>query len=298
MKLKYFNVLQENERQKLNVQKSIQENIDLEASVRRLNEEKQKHVDEVYSVRMGINKKHGQVKQREEQIDQLQAEHNELIKKAAHLIIKEKEVSILQTNLERNLDIIGQVDKHLKTLVRNLKNVVDQSMDPVIIEHTQRQIKNIEKVHKDIKTTMSKKDDSFFEDAATTAKFGNISRISEAVSGRQSLEAAYNESPQTGGNDIKKQSPRSSSKTAHKQKKMENIIVLKEAKPSSEAVFGSNTKSNHSKQTMATEAKSTRKRTIKQRQKASKEVKDSYEKENYVPDQKRTRSSTTPFEAR
>lgn len=45
---------------------------------------------------------------------------------------------MLQGDLERFLDIISQVDKHLKTLMKYLKNVVDQSMDPVIIEHTQR----------------------------------------------------------------------------------------------------------------------------------------------------------------
>jgi len=65
---------------------------------------------------------------------------------------------MLQGDLERFLDIISQVDKHLKTLMKYLKNVVDQSMDPVIIEHTQRQITNIDKVHKDIKKTIYNKD--------------------------------------------------------------------------------------------------------------------------------------------
>ena len=40
MKLKYYNVLQENERQKISVQESISKNIDLEKSNRKLNEEK------------------------------------------------------------------------------------------------------------------------------------------------------------------------------------------------------------------------------------------------------------------
>jgi len=95
---------------------------------------------------MGINQKAGQVKDRDEKIDQIQNEHNELIKKAANLIFKEKELLALKKDLERFLDIIGSADRHLKTLTKYLKNLVCESVDPVIIEHTQRQIKNIEKV--------------------------------------------------------------------------------------------------------------------------------------------------------
>ena len=43
-----------------------------------------------------------------------------------------------------------QVDKHLKTLVKHLKAVVETTQDPVIIEHQQRQINNIEKIHSEI----------------------------------------------------------------------------------------------------------------------------------------------------
>lgn len=43
----------------------------MEQSNRRLNEEKQRHVDEVYNVRMGIHQKAGQVRDRDEKIDRL-----------------------------------------------------------------------------------------------------------------------------------------------------------------------------------------------------------------------------------
>ena len=52
---------------------------------------------------------------------------------------------------------MSHTDKHLKTLIKHLKNVVDTCTDPVTIEHTQKQIKSIEKIHKDIKKTIYSK---------------------------------------------------------------------------------------------------------------------------------------------
>lgn len=50
----------------------------------------------------------------------------------------------------RQRDVLIQVDKHLKTLVKHLKSVVCNTEDPVIIEQQQRQINNIEKIHAEI----------------------------------------------------------------------------------------------------------------------------------------------------
>lgn len=49
------------------------------------------------------------------------------------------------------MEIISQVDRHMKTLTKYLKSVVEKTEDPKIIEYTQRQINNIEKIHKEIK---------------------------------------------------------------------------------------------------------------------------------------------------
>ena len=49
------------------------------------------------------------------------------------------------------MEIISQVDRHMKTLTKYLKSVVEKTEDPKIIEYTQRQIINIEKIHKEIK---------------------------------------------------------------------------------------------------------------------------------------------------
>jgi Asp-tRNA(Asn)/Glu-tRNA(Gln) amidotransferase C subunit len=166
----------------------------------------------MYKIRMENSKMATEVKERDHQIETLQEQHDELVKKAAKLILQEKEINMLQGDLERFLDIISQVDKHLKTLMKYLKNVVDQSMDPVIIEHTQRQITNIDKVHKDIKKTIYNRDCAsvaskhletlFGAEEGVAAKLGNLScddiksalmksgLVSEATSNRGSLDAA------------------------------------------------------------------------------------------------------------
>lgn len=48
---------------------------------------------------------------------------------------------------QRQREVLLQVDKHLRTLVKHLRSVVENTHDPVIIEHQQRQINNIEKIH-------------------------------------------------------------------------------------------------------------------------------------------------------
>lgn len=192
--------------------------------------------------------------------------------------MREKELLALKSDLERFLDIIGSSDRHLKTLAKYLKNLVCESVDPVIIEHTQRQIKNLEKVQKDIRRTINKRDsgsqskylDSLFskegaaeqnQDAGKAGGSSDALRIallksgllSDAnSSGRESLESAYEKvsSPPRKADSGKSNKQR---KTTEGQSIKNTKLVLKEAKPNSEAVFGSNTKSIQSKQTMATE---------------------------------------------
>ena len=49
---------------------------------------------------------------------------------------REKQYQSIQNDLEKYLDMLSQVDRYLKTLIKFLKNVVDKSNDPQIIEHT------------------------------------------------------------------------------------------------------------------------------------------------------------------
>lgn len=72
---------------------------------------------------------------------------------------------MLRADINRHLDVLGQVDRHLKTLNKHLKTVVDKGQDPVIIEHSQRQLNNIEKIHKDIKFMLSPAGTTSFDDS-------------------------------------------------------------------------------------------------------------------------------------
>ena len=50
----------------------------------------------------------------------------------------------------RKREVLLKVDKYLKTLVKHLRSVVESTQDPVTIEHQQRQINNVEKIHAEI----------------------------------------------------------------------------------------------------------------------------------------------------
>jgi hypothetical protein len=49
----------------------------------------------------------------------------------------------------------GLIDKHLKTLVKMLRDLISKCDDPKIIEHNQKQIKSIESLLEEVKLTLS-----------------------------------------------------------------------------------------------------------------------------------------------
>ena len=57
MKMKYFNVLTENEKQKTQLSELISKECDKEVELRALTKERDRYIDELYRVRMDINKK-------------------------------------------------------------------------------------------------------------------------------------------------------------------------------------------------------------------------------------------------
>lgn len=57
MKMKYFNVLTENEKQKTQLSELISKECDKEVELRTLTKERDRYIDELYRVRMDINKK-------------------------------------------------------------------------------------------------------------------------------------------------------------------------------------------------------------------------------------------------
>ena len=124
--------------------------------------------------------------------------------------------------------------------------MVESTTDPVIIEHTNNQIKNIERIHKDIKRTLNNKDcyteankavdclnDSRPEHrslALSMLKGAGLEKPSQTVSERQSLEAA-----------IKKldNSPSHALQVGNKRRKVEFQPFKQNT--SGEEVFGLNT---------------------------------------------------------
>ena len=75
----------------------------------------------MYKIRMELKKMADTVKGKEDEIEKLT------------MAIADQE-----KDAEKFVEMLGQVDKHLKTLIKFLKNTVEQSKDPLIIEHTQK----------------------------------------------------------------------------------------------------------------------------------------------------------------
>lgn len=71
MKMKYFNVLTENERQKTQLSDLITTQCDKEVELRELLQEREKNIDELYGLRMDVNKKINLLEEKENQIEAL-----------------------------------------------------------------------------------------------------------------------------------------------------------------------------------------------------------------------------------
>ena len=173
MKMKYYNVLQENEKQKLTLQSNIQKEIDRENTIQKYQDEKQKSVDQMYTIRMDLKKQSDLLEKRDQQIEHLSK----------------------QTTQTDNLEYF-QVDRHLKTLNRYMKNLVEETTDPKIIEQTLRQLKNIEKVQKEIKKASMHKDMC----ASETSRV--LDNMFELGSDRASLPKAEFKAPGASGKKL------------------------------------------------------------------------------------------------
>ena len=71
MKMKYFNVLTENEKQKTQLSELISKECDKEVELRNLTKERDRYIDELYRVRMDINKKINLLEDKNTQIEAL-----------------------------------------------------------------------------------------------------------------------------------------------------------------------------------------------------------------------------------
>lgn len=104
-------------------------------SIQSLKQEHDKLIDELYSARMDNKKKAEELSKRHHQIEILSQELQVLAQKGQELAGKEKEVSMLQNDIESFLKFFGQVDKHLRSLVKLLRDSIAKCSDPKVIEH-------------------------------------------------------------------------------------------------------------------------------------------------------------------
>jgi hypothetical protein len=155
MKLKYFNVLKENSDQKTQIQELIQSKLDNELAMKDLNDEKQQFINDMYALRMDVTKRIDELAKKNVQVSHLQEELSNSHRRATEFVKKDKEIADLQNVIENFIGFFGLIDKHLKTLVKLLRDFIAKCDDPKVIEHNQKQIKSIESLLEEVKITLS-----------------------------------------------------------------------------------------------------------------------------------------------
>lgn len=97
------------------------------------------------------------------------------------LHVKEKETSRNEAEGKRYLNLLDQVSKHIKTLVKYLHDQVATTSDPNVIESTNRQIRTIENLKSDVKRMIkasARKKGTETDFFALSAESGTESRLS------------------------------------------------------------------------------------------------------------------------
>lgn len=158
MKMKYFSVLTENSEQKTQIQELIQGRLDSDIALKQLREEKERMVDELYAARQDLKRRFEELSKRNAQLEHLQEELAAAQRKAQEIAKREREVQQLQGDVETFLRFFTQVDKHLRTLVKFLREFIARCQDPKMIEHNQKQIKAIEGLLEDVRRAVANRD--------------------------------------------------------------------------------------------------------------------------------------------
>mmetsp|Transcript_20952 Transcript_20952/g.25746 ORF Transcript_20952/g.25746 Transcript_20952/m.25746 type:complete len:123 (-) Transcript_20952:951-1319(-) len=120
MKMKYFNVLTENEKQKTQLQELITKECDKDMELRALTKERDRYIDDLYRVRMDINKKINLLEDKNSQIEALSQRLQCETERAQKIIMQEREVGQLKSDIQTYMQMLKQVLKHLKTLLKYL----------------------------------------------------------------------------------------------------------------------------------------------------------------------------------
>lgn len=156
MKQKYFSVMTENKDLKTQVVELMQTNCDKEieikqsrvqfaeklasfervaAELKELRKEREKAINERYSLVMEINKKVNLIESKDQEVRDLQ---DQLERAVGNLHVRQKQSTRTEADEKRYLNLLDQVQKHIKTLVKYLHDQVATTNDPNVIEHTNR----------------------------------------------------------------------------------------------------------------------------------------------------------------
>lgn len=157
--------------------------------------ERDSQIDELYGLRMDINKKINLLEDKNSLVEALQKRLTCETERAQKIIAQEREVGQLKSDIQSYMQILKQVVKHMKTLLKYLHDQVQTTKDPTVIEQTNRQIRSIEKLNNEVKHSMktqikrAPKDcqDAFFSMSASDVCDNQDHSITAAVQERQSI---------------------------------------------------------------------------------------------------------------
>ena len=105
--MKYFNVLTENERQKTQLSEFITAACDKDIEIKDLLQEREKQINELYGLRMDINRRLNQLEERDALIQKLQNRLNEEREQAMHILGQERELSVLRRDIGQYAEMLG-----------------------------------------------------------------------------------------------------------------------------------------------------------------------------------------------
>lgn len=105
--------------------------------------------------------------------------------KAAKILQSDQEVAQLKGDIRTYMDILTEVMKHFKTLLKQLHDQVSSAKDPTVIEHTNRQIRAINSLKQEVRRSIRTSSKRASRDRGCLDLYGGLS--ASEVEGRGSI---------------------------------------------------------------------------------------------------------------
>lgn len=106
MKMKYFNVLTENERQKTQLQELISKECQKDVDLRNLIKERDSNINELYRLRMDINRKINLIEDKNSQVEALSKRLQCETERAQKILAQEREVGQLKSDIQTFMQML------------------------------------------------------------------------------------------------------------------------------------------------------------------------------------------------